>query len=97
MEFNDVNLDSATIELNSLLDLVKPAWPDMVGSPMLMRLNPDMLPIMVASVDVEGMDLIEISQLVNQDIIPELESVNGVASVTGAGLLEERISTYRRG
>ncbi|MFY9295540.1 MAG: efflux RND transporter permease subunit [Caldicoprobacterales bacterium] len=92
LEFNnDVNLDSATIELNSLLDLVKPAWPDMVGSPMLMRLNPDMLPIMVASVDVEGMDLIEISQLVNQDIIPELESVNGVASVTGAGLLEERI------
>lgn len=92
LEFNnDVNLDSATIEINSMLDLVKPAWPDSVGSPMVMRLNPDMLPIMVASVDVEDMDLVEISQLVSQDIIPELESVNGVASVTGAGLLEERV------
>jgi len=92
LEFNnDVNLDSATIEINSMLDLVKPAWPDTVGSPMVMRLNPDMLPIMVASVDVEDMDLIEISQLVNQDIIPELESINGVAAVTGVGMLEERI------
>jgi len=92
LEFNnDVNLDSATIEINSMLDLVKPAWPDSVGSPMVMRLNPDMLPIMVAAVDVEDMDLIEISQLVSQDIIPELESVNGVAAVTGVGLLEERV------
>ena len=92
LEFNnDVNLDSATIEINSMLDLVKPAWPDSVGSPMVMRLNPDMLPIMVASVDVEDMDLVEISQLVSQDIIPELESINGVAAVTGVGLLEEKI------
>ena len=59
LEFNnDVNLDSATIEINSMLDLVTPAWPDSVGSPMVMRLNPDMLPIMVASVDVEDMDLV---------------------------------------
>ena len=92
LEFNnDVNMDSATIEINGMLDLIKPAWSDTVGTPMLMRLNPDMLPIMIASVDVEGMDIIEISQMVKQDIIPELESITGVASVSGEGLLEEKI------
>lgn len=92
LEFNnDVNMDSATIEINGMLDLIKPSWSDAVGTPMVMRLNPDMLPIMVASVDVEGMDIIEISQMVRQDIIPELESISGVASVSGEGLLEEKI------
>ena len=92
LEFNnDVNMDSATIEINGMLDLVKPAWNESVGSPMVMRLNPDMLPIMVTAVDVEGMDLVEISQLANNHIIPELESVNGVASVSGVGLLEEKV------
>ncbi len=84
-------MDSATIEINSMLDLVKPAWDDYnIGSPMLMRLNPDMLPVMISAVDVKDLDIVEISQLVNEEIIPELESINGVASVTGIGLLEEK-------
>ena len=45
MEFNnDTNMDSATIEINGMLDLIKPAWDNYsISSPMLMRLNPDML------------------------------------------------------
>ncbi len=92
MEFNnDTNMDSATIEINGLLDMVKAAWPDGISSPMLLRLNPDMLPIMVASVDIEGMDMIEVSQKVQNDIIPQLESIPGLASVTATGLLQEKI------
>ncbi|MGO1469403.1 MAG: efflux RND transporter permease subunit [Tissierella sp.] len=92
MEFdNDVNMDSAIIEINGNLDLIKGAWDDAVGSPMIIRLNPDMLPIMVSSVDVSNMDISEISTLVKEDIIPELESVSGVAAVDGTGLIEENI------
>ncbi|MCF6465017.1 efflux RND transporter permease subunit [Clostridium sp. Cult2] len=93
LEFNnDTNMDSATIEINGMLDLIKPAWDDYsISSPMLMRLNPDMLPVMISAVDVEDMDIVEISEMVREKIIPELESVNGVASVTGIGLLEEKI------
>lgn len=95
LEFNnDVNLDSAIIEINSSIDLIKGMWNDQVGSPMIIRLNPDMLPVMVASVDVEGMDIREVSNFVNNKVIPELESTNGVASVTGVGLLEENIEVY---
>lgn len=92
LEFNnDVNLDSAIIEINNNLDLVKGAWDDSISSPMLIRLNPDMLPVMISSVDVEGMEINEISELVRNEILPELEGINGVASVTEIGILEEKI------
>ena len=97
MEFgNDVNMDSAIIEINGNLDLIKGAWDDSVGSPMIIRLNPDMLPIMISSVDVKDMDISKISTLVRENIIPELESVTGVAAVDGTGLLEERIEVSIR-
>lgn len=39
LEFsNDVNMDSALIEINSKLDLIKAAWnDDMIGSPMVSK------------------------------------------------------------
>lgn len=92
LEFNnDVNIDSAIIEIDSNIDLIKGAWNDSVGSPMIIRLNPDMLPIMVSSIDVKDMEVAEISDFASQKIIPQLESVNGVASVSGVGLIEEKI------
>src|SRR5690554_314474 len=58
LEFNqDVNMDSATIEINGNLELIKAAWNDSVGTPMVIRINPDMMPVMISSVDVEGMEL----------------------------------------
>ncbi|TFZ40748.1 acriflavin resistance protein [Soehngenia longivitae] len=92
IEFNStVNMDSAIIEISSNLDMVKAGFNDYVQSPMVMRLNPDMLPIMVSSVDIEGKDTREISKIVNEEIIPQFESVAGVASVTGQGLIEENV------
>ena len=92
LEFtNDVNMDSAIIEINGNLDLIKGAWGDNVGSPMILRLNPDMLPIMVSSVDIEGKDLKETTKWVNDVLMPQFEGVTGVASVSGEGLLEERV------
>ncbi|MFZ7131864.1 MAG: efflux RND transporter permease subunit [Eubacteriales bacterium] len=92
LEFsNSVNLDSAIIEINGSLDLIKQAWNDTVGSPTILRLNPDMLPVMVASVDGKGMNVEEISDLSENTIIPQLESVEGVASISGSGILEESI------
>lgn len=95
LEFNnDVNMDSTIIDINGSLDLIKSAWVDSIGAPMIIRLNPDMLPIMISSVDLEGMDVAEISNFVSQRVVPELESVNGVASVTGVGFLQENIEVF---
>lgn len=95
LEFNnDVNMDSAIIDINGSLDLIKSAWGDSIGAPMIIRLNPDMLPIMISSVDIEDMEIAEISNFVSQKITPELESVNGVASVTGVGFLKENVEVF---
>ncbi len=92
LEFEQtVNMDSVTVEMRESLDQISGYWPDTVGNPIIMKLNPDMLPIMIAAVEVEDMDNIEICDYTEKDLIPEIESVEGVASVTGTGLIEESV------
>ncbi len=92
LEFSqDMNMDSAMIDLSGKIDLVKSQLDDEVGSPMLMKLNPDMMPIMVASVDVDGLDIKEVSKYVKDEVITEFERIDGVASVDTMGILEESI------
>lgn len=95
LEFeNKVNMDSAIIEINSGLDLIKGAWDEAIGSPMIIKMNPDMLPIGIFSVDMEGKEVAEISSFIDEKIIPDLESINGLASVSAVGLVEENIEVY---
>ena len=55
IEFNaDINMDSALIDLNSKLDLIKSALPDKASSPTIMKLNPNMMPVMIAAIDVDN-------------------------------------------
>ena len=92
LEFSqDTNMDSAIIDLNGQVDLVKSKFDDTVGSTTLMKLNPDMMPIMMVSVDVDGMSQEEISTYVNDEIIPSLERIEGVASVSATGLVESQL------
>ena len=92
LEFEQTaNMDSVTVEMRESLDQISGYWPDEVGSPIIMKLNPDMLPIMIAAVEVEDMDNLEISDYTDRELIPEIESVEGVASVTGTGLIEESV------
>lgn len=92
LEFNKgMNMDSAMIELSGKIDIVKAQLDEEIGTPMLMKMNPDMLPIMVASIDVNNLDIKEVSKLVNDKVIPEFERIDGVASVTATGLIEEQI------
>lgn len=93
MEFNDdANMDSISLDIREKLDMVEGYWPDEVGSPMLLKLNPDMMPVRVAAVDVDGMELDQISEYANTKVIPALESVDGIASVNASGLLEKQMN-----
>ena len=85
------NMDSIIIEIQQSLDQLQGSLPDTAGSPIIMQIDPDMLPIMVASVDVEGMDISELSIYVDDELIPALESIEGVASVSATGALNEDI------
>lgn len=85
------NMDSAMLELNSKIDLVESAFDESVSSPMLMEINPDMMPVMAASVDVDGMNLKEVSEYTKNTLIPAFERIEGVASVSSNGLVENRL------
>lgn len=85
------NMDSVLIEMQQKLDQLKGSFPDTVGTPMIMQLDPDMLPVMVVSADVEGMSQTEISTYVENELAPALESVEGIASVSTTGAVEESI------
>lgn len=85
------NMDSALIEMNSGIDLIKGYLDDSVSSPMLMQIDPDMLPVIVAAVSVEGMDAAGASAYVNDTVLPALERVEGVAQVSAMGLVESSV------
>lgn len=85
------NMDSVVIEIQQSLDQISGQWSDSVGTPVIMQINPDMLPVMAAAVDVDGMDESELSNYVENELVPSLESLEGVASVTTTGQLEESI------
>ncbi len=87
----NANMDSVVIEIQQELDQLAGSWDDSVGTPMIMQINPDMLPIMVAAVDIDKMEQSELANYVNNELIPTLESVEGVASVSVSGALEETV------
>lgn len=91
------NMDSVTIEMRENLDQLKAMWDDdSIGSPIIMKLNPDMMPVMVAAVGKEGLSHTEVTKLTEDSIIPELESLEGVASVNASGLIEENVQVVIR-
>ena len=50
----NANMDSVVIEMQQKIDQVKAGWKDGVGTPTIMKINPDMLPIMMTAVDMDG-------------------------------------------
>ena len=92
LEFEQgTNMDSASIEISNRLDQVKAKFDDGVGSPTMMRISPDMMPVMVASVDAGGKSVEEVTKLVNDTVLPALQRVDGVGSVTASGLVEQQL------
>lgn len=90
------DMNAVSLEIRENLDQIKSYWDDSVGNPIIMKMNPDMLPVMIAAVGGKDMSAAEITDLTNNTIIPELESIEGVASVSGMGLLEESVNVIIR-
>lgn len=97
LEFaQSADMDTIFLEVRESLDQIKSYWDDSIGSPIIMRMNPDMLPIMISAVGAEGFSTAEVTELVENNVIPDLESLEGVASVSATGLLEESVHVIIR-
>ena len=84
------NMDTATVDMRGNLDTIKDAWPDGVGSPYLMKINPNMMPVAMVAVDYDGYDTVQISDYVNNELKNQLEGIDGVASVSTKGIVTQK-------
>ena len=88
LEFEDgVNMDTISVDIQQKIAVLEGQWSDMVGTPYVLKINPSMIPVMVAAVSREGSDVYALSDLVTGELTGKLEGVSGVASVTVSGAL----------
>ena len=64
LEFEQgTDMNAVSIEMSNTIDQIKGSLPENSGTPVMMQITPDMLPVLVASVDVDGKDAKEVSQM----------------------------------
>lgn len=92
LEFSeDANMDATTMNIREELDQLGASWSDAVGQPYILKINPNMLPVNVSAIACEGYSTAALSTLVEDTLLPQLEGIEGVASVTASGMVEESI------
>ncbi|MEW8977856.1 MAG: efflux RND transporter permease subunit [Symbiobacterium sp.] len=84
------DMDQATLSIREKVDQVKGYLPDGVGTPMVYKIDPTALPVLVIGLTGSD-DLSELKALAEDNIKPRLERLEGVASVTVNGGLEREI------
>jgi len=90
LEFIDsVNMDSASLEIRESLDML--TLPENAQKPTVLKLNPDMMPIMVTSVYAGDMTISELSEFTEERIVPAFEGIPGVASVSASGIVQNQL------
>lgn len=92
IEFSQTaNMDSAVAELRESLNAVLGSLPDEVGFPSIIRLNPSQLPVYVMSVSIDGLDLPDLTDWVDEVMRPQIERIPGVATFDISGGFTEEI------
>jgi len=90
LEFeDDTNMDAAMVKVSSAVNQI--TLPETAGTPMIMQISADMMATMMLSVDYEGKSGYELSQFIDDNIIPELERQDGVANISASGMVEKSI------
>lgn len=86
LEFEDgANMDTISVDIQQKISVLQGSWDDTVSAPYVLKINPSMLPVMVAAVTREDMDVYALSDFVTDELSPKLEGVSGVASISVSG------------
>ncbi len=84
------NLDYAIQDVREQVDFVGPMLPDEAEDPYSIQFDPTEMPVLDYGVSGEG-ELTEIRQTVEDEIVPELERLSGVAQIDITGSQEREI------
>ncbi|MDD6320362.1 MAG: efflux RND transporter permease subunit, partial [Oscillospiraceae bacterium] len=92
LEFeDDTNMDSAMVKASTAINQMSSTLPSMASTPTLIEMSPDMMATQYVAVDCNDMDIFELSKYAEEEIIPRLERVDGVASISATGLVENTV------
>ena len=92
IEFEDiVNMDSVSVDINSKITQLTGSWNEKVGTPYIMKINPNMLPVAIVAVSKENSTIYELSDFTKDVLENKLEGIDGVASVSIGGIVEQSI------
>lgn len=90
-EFNyGTDMDFAALEMREKIDLVKGYLPDDASDPMVLKIDPNSMPIIQVSLS-NGEDLAKLQAIAEDVIKPRLERLEGVASVDISGGYEKQV------
>lgn len=90
-EFNyGTDMDFAALEMREKIDLVKGYLPDDASDPMVLKIDPNSMPIIQVSIS-NGEDLAKLQAIAEDVIKPRLERLEGVASVDISGGYEKQV------
>lgn len=90
-QFNTgTDMDFATLEMREKVDLVKGALPDDTTEPMVLKLDPNSMPIIQIAIS-SDVDLGGLQSLAEDELEQRFERIEGVASVSIGGGVEEEI------
>ena len=93
LEFEeDVNMDTIGVDIQQQISALQGQWDDAVGAPYVLKINPSVIPIAIASVSKKDMDITELSDFLDETVVPKLEGVAGVASVSVSGAIYRQVN-----
>ena len=88
-----IDMDEAKRALQSALDMIN--LPESAAEPTITALSMNMMPVVALSVSSETEDIVELTSTVEEVLLPKIEKLDGVGSVTTTGQhIEEVVLQY---
>ncbi|MBR2121539.1 MAG: efflux RND transporter permease subunit [Lachnospiraceae bacterium] len=92
LEFEDgTDMDSAMVKVSSSVEQVRGQLPAECGTPSIIEISMDMIATMYLAVSRDGYDIYELSEFIEDEVVPYFERQEGAASVSTIGLVEKSI------
>ncbi len=88
---NDVNMDAISVDIRDKIDQIEGNLPEGASTPVVMKINLDMMPVTVAAVSQKGASQADVSNLYREELETSLEGTEGVASINSAGLVDDGV------
>lgn len=90
LEFtDDVNMDSASVDIRDKIDQIEGNFPENAGTPLVMKVDMNMMPVVVAAVSMKDKTPAEVSAFTRENLESPLKGITGVASLTTMGMIDE--------